>query len=189
MTPGARGAPEAGPPFRVVLLVGFMASGKSSVGARLAARLGWDFFDADDAVEAAAGASVETLFRERGEAAFREVEARVTEELLAGRRRVVATGGGWPAAAEDRMDGLPPDVLSVWLRVPAALAVERALRDGRVRPLLAVDDPEGRARVLLRRRRPAYAKARLHLDASEPSPDTLAAAIVKHMMEAGRRRS
>lgn len=161
-----------------------MASGKTAVGARLATRLGWEFVDADAEVEARSGASVETLFRERGEEGFREVEGRVTGELLEGRRRVLATGGGWPAAEPGRLDDLPADVLSVWLRVPARVAVERAARDGRSRPLLAVDDPEARARELLDRRRPAYAGATLHIDASRASPDALAAAIVEYVIGA-----
>lgn len=180
VTSGPRGAAGPGLPFRLIVLVGFMASGKTSVGSRLAERLGWEFVDADEEVEARTGRSVEALFRERGESGFREVEGRVTAELLAGHRRVVATGGGWPAAVEGRLDALPPDVLSVWLRVPAETAVERAAREARSRPLLAVDDPTARARALLEERNPAYARAWVHLDASRASPDALVAAIVEY---------
>ena len=80
-----------------VLLVGFMASGKSSVGKELASRLGWAFEDFDTAIEARAGRSVSQIFSEDGEAGFRRLELEVAEELLALRNTVVASGGGWPA--------------------------------------------------------------------------------------------
>ncbi|HZD05947.1 MAG TPA: shikimate kinase, partial [Longimicrobiales bacterium] len=135
----------------------------------------------DDEVEARAGSSVEALFRERGEAAFRDLEARAMTEILRGSHRVVATGGGWPAAGPGRLETLPVDVLSVWLRVPAATAVLRVARGGSPRPLLAVDDPVGRARRLLERRTPAYRPARLHLDTVEASVVALADAIVERL--------
>lgn len=188
MTPDVHGVPGAEFPFRLVLLVGFMASGKTSVGRRLAARLGWEFVDADAEVEARSGLSVEAIFRERGEEGFREIEGRVTADLLEGRRRVVASGGGWPAADPDRLYALPDEILSVWLRVPASVAVDRARREGRVRPLLDVEDPEESARELLGHRRSSYARARLHLDASKPSPDALASAIVEYLAAARRTR-
>ena len=80
-----------------VLLVGFMASGKTSVGKELASRLGWDFEDFDTAIEARTGKSVSQIFSEDGENEFRRLECGVAEELLARRNTVVASGGGWPA--------------------------------------------------------------------------------------------
>lgn len=180
MSPPADGV-EGGSSFRLIVLVGFMGSGKTSVGRRVARRLGWRFVDSDDEVEARAGSSVEAIFRERGEAGFRELEAQAMEDLLRGRHRVVATGGGWPAAGPGRLRDLPADVLTVWLRVPAPVAVERVAREVRSRPLLAVDDPVDRARRLLDRRLPAYRCARLHLDTANASVEALAAAIVERI--------
>lgn len=168
-------------PYHVVLLVGFMGSGKSTVGPKLAALLGWDFLDLDDLVERRTGLSVEEIFRERGERAFRRVEAEVAEDALRGRNRVVAPGGGW-AAQPGRLDSLRPDVLTVWLEVGAETAVRRAREEeGRARPLLDVPDPVGRARELLEGRLPSYRRARLHLDTEHASPERLARDIVQYL--------
>jgi shikimate kinase len=147
------------------------------VGSRLAERLGWSFIDVDDEVESRTGSSIGALFRDVGEAGFREVEARVTAEVLEGRDLVVATGGGWPTADVGRLEALPDDVLTVWLRVDPETAVRRAAGTGR--PLLDVEDPLERARALLERREGAYRRARLHLDSNEASPEALAEAIVR----------
>ncbi|MGD2068061.1 MAG: shikimate kinase [Gemmatimonadota bacterium] len=170
--------------YHVVLLVGFMGSGKSTVGSRLAALLGWDFLDLDDLVEERTGLSVEAMFRERGEDAFRRVEAEVAEDALRGRNRVVAPGGGW-AVRPGRLESVGPDVLTVWLEVEAETAVRRARLDGRARPLLDVPDPVGRARELLERRRPSYRRARLHLDAEHATPERLARNIVQYLETVG----
>ena len=84
------------PPQRIAL-IGFMGAGKTTVGAILAARLGWDFVDTDALIEVRAGAPVAAIFRERGEQAFRDLEADVLAELAQRQRAVIATGGGAPA--------------------------------------------------------------------------------------------
>lgn len=157
-----------------------MGSGKSTVGSRLARRLGWDHVDLDEVIESRTGSSVEEIFRDRGEQRFRELEAEVGREVLAGRDRVVSTGGGW-AAAPERMESLDPGVLSVWLQVSPETAVERAKRGSVVRPLLEVANPVARARELLRARTAFYRKAELHLDTESRSPEDLASVIVEHM--------
>lgn len=194
MTHGSRGptrggaAPETGP-WRRVVLVGFMGSGKTTVGRHLAQRLGWTFVDLDERVEERTGATVEELFRTRGEAAFRMLEAEAGAEALARPRTVLAPGGGW-SLAPGRIEGLPADALSVWLAVSPETAVRRATGHGRVRPLLGGDDPLGRARALLAEREPVYRRARLHLDGEHASPAALAHTIVEHMTKSagdGRR--
>ena len=162
---GASGAGEAapaahgGPPRRIVL-VGFMAAGKSSVGRRLASRLGYRFVDLDEEVERIAGRPVPEIFRREGEAAFRRLEARATRSLDAGsggRGTVVAAGGGWMDRPElrDRW----PDAVRVWLRVRPETVVARLEGDLETRPMLDRDDPVGSARTLLDRRRETYALA------------------------------
>jgi shikimate kinase len=163
-----------------VVLVGFMGSGKSTVGRQLATRLGWSFVDFDEQIEAAAGATVEELFRTRGEAAFRALEAEVGEASLGRKQIVLAPGGGW-SLAPGRLEGLPSDTLSVWLRVSPETAVRRATGHGRVRPLLAGDDPTGRARALLAERESVYRRAALHVDAEQAAPSALARMIAEHM--------
>ena len=172
--------------LRRVVLVGFMASGKSTVGERLARELGWSFVDVDRRIEEETGSTVSELFREEGEGTFRTLEARATREALGGTHRVVATGGGWPAA-EGRMDRLAedPHTLTVWLRVTPAEAVRRARTQGPVRPLLAGDDPRSRAERLLARREDHYRKAELHLDTGDRTPAELVARIVAALIQRG----
>ena len=163
-----------------VVLVGFMGSGKSTVGRRLASRLGWVFVDLDEAVEAATGTKVAELFRTRGEHAFRQLEAEAGAAAAARARVVIAPGGGW-SLVPGRMDGLPEGTLTVWLRVRPETAVRRATGTARVRPLLSGPDPAARARELLQEREPAYSSARLQLDADRASPSSLVDAIVTYM--------
>jgi shikimate kinase len=180
----AGGSDETPAAWTRVVLVGFMGSGKTTVGRLLARRLGWSFVDLDDEVEAASGGTVEELFREHGEATFREIEGRVGADALARSNTVLAPGGGW-SLSPGRLDHLPPGSLSVWLIVTPDTAVRRATGRGRVRPLLGCDDPVARARALLSEREPVYARAHLHLDTEGATPDSLADRIAKHL-ERGR---
>ena len=162
-------------PLRVLLL-GFMASGKTTVGSKLAVRLGWRFHDFDAVVEDRAGASVSEIFERWGEARFRALEARVARELLPGEHVVLAAGGGWPAQPGS-WDVVPERTLSVWLQVSPGVAVRRACREGPVRPLLAGPDPGARAVELLERRKGAYARAQVSLDSDLCDPAAMAAEI------------
>ncbi len=155
-------APRTAGPGRIVL-VGFMGSGKSAVGRRLARRLRWRFFDQDREVERHAGLAIPEIFRQEGEAGFRELEETVAGRLLGQDRAVIATGGGWPCFP-GRLDDLPAGTLSVWLRVSPEVAVSRALGSPTVRPLLQVEDPLARARTLLETREPFYRKARWEVE-------------------------
>jgi shikimate kinase len=168
-----------------VLLVGFMGSGKSTVGPLLASLLDWAFLDFDREIERRAGASVATLFRERGEAFFRALEAQVGREALATERTVLASGGGW-GAVSGRLAALGDDTLTVWLRVGAETALARSGGLGD-RPLLAGPEPLSRARELLEERTPRYREAALHLDSERASPEQLASAIVDHLMNRSQR--
>ena len=163
-----------------VVLIGFMGSGKSTVGRLLARRLGWVFVDLDEAVEAATGMKVAELFRTRGEPAFRQLEEDAGVVAAARAHVVIAPGGGW-SLVPGRLDGLPEGSLTVWLRVRPATAVRRATSARRVRPLLAGPDPATRARELLKEREPAYSRAQLHVDADLASPTSLVDEIVAYM--------
>ncbi|MEK9502876.1 shikimate kinase [Gaopeijia maritima] len=167
--------------WRRVVLVGFMASGKTTVGAALARRLGWRLIDIDAELVAREGRSVQEIFAAEGEAAFRGLEARAVRDALDEREVVVVPGGGWAAAAEGRIHALPADTFTVWLRVSAEAAVARARASSVVRPLLAGTDPMTTASALLAEREPFYAPARLHLEAEEKSPDHLAVNIASQM--------
>jgi shikimate kinase len=165
---------------RRIVLVGFMGSGKSTVGALLASRLGWSFVDFDDEIERTAGARVEDIFREKGEAYFRNLEHEVGSELLGRDRVVLATGGGWPVA-EGRLERLGRETLTVWLDVNAEDSVRRVGRSGRVRPLLLVSDPLERAARLLAERARYYERAELRLDTTTSTPAQLVDRILEHL--------
>ena len=176
-----------GRPRRVVL-VGFMAAGKTSVGAALARRLEWRFVDVDAEVERTAGASIPEIFRREGEAAFRRLEAAATEDALRSDEVVVASGGGWPSNPFADWPELPSGTVSVWLRVDGREAVRRARAQGLVeRPLLAGGDPEAAVEELLADRDAAYRRAAIHVDTGGRGPEEIAARLARAMRLAGAR--
>jgi len=173
--------------IRRILLVGFMGSGKTVVGQSLARRLGWGFRDFDQEVKIRAGLPIPEIFRQHGEGHFRELESRVGQEVLQAESVVLASGGGWPTLL-GRMEELPLGTLSVWLVVSPEEAVRRVSEEGPTRPLLAVEDPLGRARELLAEREVHYRKADLSIGSKDGNPDELARRIEELMNESGRGR-
>ena len=171
---------ESGREVRRVVLVGFMASGKSSVGRILARRVGWEFVDVDRLIEEREGRSISEIFRTEGEERFRVLEAETTTEVLARRDVVVATGGGWPAR-EGRMAGLPAGTVSVWLRVSPEETIRRARRRPGLRPLLGGDDPLGVAKRLAAERDPYYRLATMSISTDLRSPTEVALEIEREI--------
>jgi len=169
---------------RRIVLVGFMGCGKTTVGRKVAGRLGWRFVDCDAVVAEEAGMSVSRIFRERGEPWFRAREGAVGRRFLERDRVVLGTGGGWPAA-EGRLDALPPGTLSVWLRVSAEEAVRRAEREGDTRPLLRGGDAVALARKLLDERARWYEMAEASIDTVGRTPDEVAARVVELVRDRG----
>ena len=150
---------------RNIILVGFMGCGKSSIGRRLANRLGHRFLDSDELISSRAGRSISELFASEGEEGFR---SRETEELrgLAGSTGIVlATGGGAVLDPVNR-EILRELGLVVWLHADPETLFERATRS-RKRPLLEVENPRGIFNALLESRLPIYAAAAdIRLDAT-----------------------
>lgn len=167
-----------GVPVRTIVLVGFMAAGKSTAGRILARSLDWSFVDLDAEVEKHAGMSIPALFRDLGESAFREIERKLTPALVRRHDSVLATGGGW-AVQPGTLDAMPDTALSVWLDVSAGEAVRRAAASGIVRPLLEVADPAAAAESLLAGRRTHYEQADIRIDADDRSPQQIADDILK----------
>src|SRR3954454_20454073 len=131
--------PQLFVPRRSIVLVGLMGAGKTKIGRRLAVRLNLSFSDSDNEIEAAAGETIEEIFRNRGEAVFRDGERRVIARLLEQPPHILATGGGAfmdPATrAAIRRRGV-----SVWLRADLDVLVARV--SGRSKPaLLQRSDP------------------------------------------------
>ncbi len=168
---------------RRLVLVGFMGSGKSTVGPLLAEHLGWRFVDFDATIEEKEGISVEEIFRTRGEAWFRDAEASLARELLVRDRMVLASGGGWGASAE-RLSRLPRGTVSVWLRVSAEEAVRRADAAPGKRPLLSAPHPLELARALLRERAPEYAAADVGVDTDARTPEDVVEEILSQINDA-----
>jgi len=143
--------------FPGVVLVGFMGSGKSSVGRELARRFGVPFVDVDERIEAVAGSPIRDLFAREGEPAFREREKAALLDVLSVRGCVIATGGGAFADEENRVL-LRSYAPVVYLEAAVETLVERLAGD-LGRPLLRGEDREEVVRELLSRRVPGYRTA------------------------------
>src|SRR6476620_11656188 len=145
---------------RPVVLVGLMGVGKSTVGRRLARRLGLSFVDSDAEIEGAAGFPAAEVFERYGESDFRDGERRLVARLVEGEVRVIATGGG--AFVDPRTRKLLNErAITVWLDAPVEILAERTARRN-TRPLLRNNDPKGTLERLSEERRPSSAEAHVH---------------------------
>jgi shikimate kinase len=142
---------------RPIVLVGLMGAGKTSVGRRLAEKLGLAFVDADHEIETAAGKPIKDIFAEHGEAYFREGERRVIQRLIGNGAQVLATGGGAYMNDETRAR-IQAAGVSVWLKASLAILMKRVAKR-QDRPLLQTEDPEAVMRGLIDKRYPVYALA------------------------------
>jgi shikimate kinase len=145
---------------RLIVLVGMMGAGKSTVGRRIAARLRLPFADADTEIEAAhAGMSIPEIFEIHGEPYFRDGEAKVIARLLEGGPAVLATGGGAFIREETRRR-VQEKAISVWLKADADIILRRVKRRAD-RPLLQTPDPAATVGRLIEEREPVYQHADL----------------------------
>jgi shikimate kinase/3-dehydroquinate synthase len=155
---------------RSIVLVGLMGAGKTSIGRRLAARLGLPFRDADAEIELAAGCTIAELFARYGEREFREGERRVIRRLLVGGDKLVlATGGGAFMDPETRA-AIRAEAVSVWLRCPLATLVRRVATRSH-RPLLDGRDPAQVLEQLMTVRHPIYAEADVTVLCGDDPPE------------------
>ena len=163
-------------PCRTVVLVGLMGAGKSKIGRRLAARFNLPFFDSDHEIEMAAGESIEEIFANRGERAFRDGERRVIARLLAQPVHVLATGGG---AFMDEMTRavIERRGVSLWLRADLDVLVSRVSRRSD-RPLLKVGDARMVLGELIEQRYPVYAEANVMIESGEGPPESTVARAI-----------
>jgi len=142
---------------RLIVLVGMMGAGKSTVGRRLAVRLGVPFMDADTEIEAAAGMSIPEIFEAHGELYFRDGEARVIARLLENGPAVLATGGGSFMREETRRR-IGDKAVSIWLKADSDIILRRVKRRAD-RPLLRTADPAATVDRLIAEREPTYQHA------------------------------
>jgi shikimate kinase len=176
---GRREAERIGPrgplPQRI-FLVGFMGVGKSTVGRALAGRLGYDFVDTDEIVEATEGRTIEQLFHERGEGYFREREWDALVSLAARTRIVAATGGGL-FLAPTHQDFIRRHGVSVWLDAPLE-AIWSRVNVAAGRPLFTTREELAR---LLASRRDRYALADYRVPAGNRAVDEVVAEVLAHL--------
>jgi len=146
-----------------IILIGLPGSGKSTVGAAVASRLGRTFLDLDTEIERREGRSISTIFGEKGEPYFRRLERELTEELALTGNMIVASGGGW--AADSAVVALvsPPSTL-IYLKVRPSSAIARIGDQVATRPLLSRPDPVGEVARLLEARKAAYMGAHHVID-------------------------
>ncbi len=170
-------APEKAEPTRRIVLTGFMGSGKSTVGPLLAERLGWEFVDVDDVIEAEAGTTIPEIFRCEGETEFRRRERQAIASLAGGEGLVLALGGG---AIEDEATRLllltVPEMLFVHLEVKLETTLARCKGSEHLRPVLA-----DQANLVSRyeRRLPLYRMAHVSIAVDTLTPEQVVAAIVE----------
>lgn len=165
---------------RPIVLVGMMGAGKTTVGRRLAARLGRHFVDSDEEVEKAAGMSIEDIFAAHGEADFRAGEVRVIARLLKDTDLVLGTGGGAFMNTETR--ALVKECgVSVWIKADFDLLFARVQRRSN-RPLLKTANPRQTLKDLIDKRYPTYAEADVTVVSTDVPQDQVAGEVIEALL-------
>lgn len=166
---------------RPLVLVGMMGAGKTTVGRRLANRLGRQFIDSDEEIERAAQMSIPEIFEQRGEGEFRAGEMRVIARLLKEKDIVLATGGG-AFVNPDTRALVKAGAVSVWLKADLDLLFERVSRRAN-RPLLKTADPKGTLEKLIADRYPIYAEADLTVVSRDVPQDNVAGDVIVALLD------
>jgi shikimate kinase len=164
-------------PFAIAL-VGFMGAGKSTVGKEIALRLGWRFLDLDQFIESRERKTIEQIFREHGEPAFRRLECAAVRDVINATDStpvVLALGGGAFIEPENQQCLRQAEVPSAFLDAPVAELFRRCEQPGGERPLRK--DPD-RFRELYEQRRPQYLKAQICVDTSGKPVSDVAREII-----------
>ena len=165
---------------RPIVLVGMRGAGKTTVGRRLAARLGRHFVDSDEEVERAAGMSIEDIFATHGEADFRQGEVRVIARLLKDDDLVLGTGGGAFMNGETRAL-VKECAVSVWIKADFELLFQRVQRRSN-RPLLKTPNPRQTLMDLIDKRYPTYAEADVTVVSTDVPQDQVAGEVIEALL-------
>jgi shikimate kinase len=170
----------------IVSLIGYRGCGKTVVGRLLAERLSWEFVDTDALVEQQAGKTIQEIFATEGEVAFRKLEAATLIGVLAGRRRVVAAGGGAVLSRRCRK-ALRNTGVCVWLTAPPDVLLQRVEADPRTvtqRPQLTAEEGIAEIEAVLQARLPAYeATADQVVSTAECSVEQVVDTILAHLAD------
>lgn len=159
-----------------IFLIGFMGSGKSTLGSRLARMMGYDFVDMDRLIEETAGMTIPEIFREHGEPVFRKWEHDILLELCGRNNVVVSTGGGAPCHG-DMIRTMNDNGITVYIKLSPEALKERLMRSKTERPLIKGKSEEQLLEFikdLLAEREPYYSQARYSIDGVDPGLETLA---------------
>jgi shikimate kinase len=159
-----------------IYLIGFMGAGKSTIGRRLAMKLGWKFIDLDQEIERTEGRPIADIFRGHGETHFRQLESLALNRVsisTSTEKSIIALGGGAFVDPENRAIA-DNSGLTVWLKVSFAKAVDRVKIDG-TRPKFTSKE---QAEWLYRIREPHYALAKVHIPTDDGTPETIVDEII-----------
>ena len=170
-----------------IIITGFMGSGKTTIGRKLAKLIEYSFVDTDSEIEDDQGCSVSEIFKYGGEECFREMETRLLEKLKNIDNSVIATGGGIVLSEENRkmLKGIGK---RVYLRVPEE-ELARRLKNDRNRPLLMNNNPEIAVQGMLKERGLLYEQAECIIDTTQRSPHQIATEIAKKLCNADHDRN
>lgn len=170
-----------------VFLVGFMGSGKSTVGKSLALDLGWQFIDLDSYIESKAGKSIKTIFSESGEEGFRAMEKSALQEVAKLERAIIATGGGAPCF-NSNMDFMKSKGITIYLKLEPRLLRDRLMPSRKSRPLIAGKNSDELLEFIeakLTERAPFYERAVIAVDASQTGTSAYLKAIAHYQSTHG----
>lgn len=168
---------EPGAP-RPLALLGLRGAGKSTVGERLAARLGWPFVEVDREVEAEAGMALGAIFELHGEEHYRALERRVLARLLASPRPAVLATGGGVVTHPESFDVLRTKAKTVWLKATPQAHWDRVIAQGDRRPMAQRQQARAELEALYRAREPLYARAELVVETTQASVDEVCRRIL-----------
>jgi len=163
-----------------IVLIGFMGTGKTSVGKELSRRLGYQFIDTDDLIEARAGMPISFIFKEKGEDYFRTVEKAVVAEVSQKDDVVISTGGGVIKNREN-VENLRQRGIIIWLKADPEIILKRVMLEGGKRPLLDVAEPLNEIKKLLMEREGLYMQADVSINTNYISPGETAEEIVEKL--------
>jgi len=169
-----------------LVLIGFMGTGKTSVGRLLAEQLRFEFLDTDELIQSRTGRTINDIFAQDGEPAFRELERQVVDELATRQQTVISTGGGLPTQPEN-LTKLKQHALVVCLWTAPEKIWERVKNQSH-RPLLHAADPQQKIRDLLAARAPFYRQADVLVNTDQRSAREVAQQIAFQFKLAAREK-
>jgi len=160
-----------------IVLIGFMGTGKTTVGKILAKKLGMNFVDVDELIEKTAGLKISAVFAKLGEAYFRDIETEIIKSITKDSSQVIATGGG-AVLRDENLNALKSNGVVFCLTASEELIFDR-IKDNNERPLLQVENPKEKIRELLAKRMPRYMMADFIINTDGLTQEEVSEKIIK----------